>query len=66
MIEMMMRDEDRIDGIQRNVCAHHLIHDTPRPASNRMFSSRRRIKVVEALRLGSGRGPPVPSSTIFI
>src|SRR5207237_758779 len=39
---------------------------TPRPASNRMFSSPRRTKVVEALRLGSGRGPPVPRRTIFM
>src|SRR5918995_5295937 len=39
---------------------------TPRPASNRMFSSPRRIRVVEALRLGSGRGPPVPRRTTFM
>src|SRR5689334_13387201 len=39
---------------------------TPRPASNKIFSSPRRIRVVEAFRLGSGRGPPVPSRTIFM
>lgn len=35
---------------------------TPRPASNRIFSSPSLISVVVAMRRGSGRGPPVPSS----
>src|SRR5438477_7067246 len=35
---------------------------TPRPASIRIFSSPSLISVVVAMRRGSGRGPPVPSS----